>query len=118
MAVTFNTALLIKCNLCCVAPFLQVCDQDLSLPNNVTISKATVSAGHLSSASIYPACLAPYLISTACSDRKVRFWSCAPDPDMKNKFVWAEWDMVANEDYTAIDMPGSSIHLYDMIMTM
>lgn len=37
------------------------------------------AAGHLSSASIYPACLAPYLIVTACSDKSVYFWRCEMD---------------------------------------
>ena len=34
------------------------------------------STGHLSSSSIYPVCLAPYLIVTTCSDSRVRFWHC------------------------------------------
>lgn len=39
-------------------------------------------AGHLSSSSIYPVCLAPYLIVTTCSDGRVRFWRCAVDQDL------------------------------------
>lgn len=36
----------------------------------------SVTSGHLSSASIYPACFAPYHFVTACSDGEVRFWHC------------------------------------------
>ncbi|KAJ8305006.1 hypothetical protein KUTeg_018589 [Tegillarca granosa] len=54
----------------------KVVSQKLPLPDNVEVLCATVAAGHLSSASIYPACLAPYLIVTACSDGEVRFWTC------------------------------------------
>ncbi|XP_069136751.1 dmX-like protein 2 [Argopecten irradians] len=54
----------------------KVCSQALNLPDGVSVVSASVSAGHLSSASIYPACLAPYLLATACSDGKTRFWRC------------------------------------------
>ncbi|XP_059145859.1 dmX-like protein 2 isoform X3 [Physella acuta] len=55
----------------------KVCTQKLSLPTDVEVVSAAVSGGHLSSASIYPACLAPYQFVTACSDGKVRFWRCS-----------------------------------------
>lgn len=48
----------------------------LPLPEDVDIVSAEIAAGHLSSASIYPACLAPYLLVTACSDGTLRFWRC------------------------------------------
>lgn len=51
---------------------LQVTCQKLPLPEGVEVISANVSAGHLSSASIYPACLAPYLLVTACSDGSIR----------------------------------------------
>ncbi len=54
----------------------QVCTQVLEVPSGVEISHVTVSAGHPSSSSIYPACFAPYVITTACSDGCVRFWKC------------------------------------------
>ena len=38
---------------------------------------AAPAGGHLSSASIYPACFAPYQFVTACSDGEIRFWSCS-----------------------------------------
>lgn len=45
------------------------------MPDGVEIVHATPAAGHLSSASIYPACLAPYCFATACSDGIIRFWT-------------------------------------------
>lgn len=57
----------------------KVCTQQLPLPENVEVICAVTAAGHLSSASIYPACLAPYLIVTACSDKSVYFWRCEMD---------------------------------------
>ncbi|XP_076465247.1 dmX-like protein 2 isoform X2 [Babylonia areolata] len=55
---------------------VKVCTQTLSLPTGVSVISANVAAGHLGSASIYPACFAPYLLATACSDGQVRFWKC------------------------------------------
>lgn len=49
--------------------------QILPIPDGVEIVHATPAAGHLSSASIYPACLAPYCFATACSDGVIRFWT-------------------------------------------
>ncbi|PVD19781.1 hypothetical protein C0Q70_20272 [Pomacea canaliculata] len=54
----------------------KVCTQTLFLPTGVHVISANVAAGHLSSASIYPACFAPYLLTTACSDGQLRFWKC------------------------------------------
>ena len=52
----------------------KVCCQKLPLPADVEIVDCVAAAGHLSSSSIFPACLAPYLIITACTDNSVRFW--------------------------------------------
>ena len=46
----------------------------LPLPEGVQVVHAVPAVGHLSSSSIYPACLAPYCIVTACSDKTIRFW--------------------------------------------
>ena len=54
----------------------KVCMQELPLPDGVELIHAAPAAGHLSSSSIYPACFAPYIIVTACSDSTVRFWKC------------------------------------------
>ena len=41
--------------------------RELPLPDGVEVVHAVSAVGHLSSSSIYPACLAPYVIVTACS---------------------------------------------------
>ena len=55
----------------------KVCVQRLPLPKGVEVIHAVPAAGHLSSSSIYPACLAPYIMVTACSDNFIRFWDVA-----------------------------------------
>lgn len=79
---------------------------------------ASPVAGHLSSASIYPACFAPYIIVTACSDSTVRFWKCkitksdANDKKVKKKLVtayeWVEWEMLRKDHKSIIEIPGMS----------
>ena len=90
---------------------LQVCTQVLELPEHVHIVTSAVAAGHLGSSSIYPACFAPYLVSTACSDGRVRFWRCDVSSDEQDsvKYHWLEWDMmIKTEDTSAIRLPGAS----------
>ena len=48
------------------------CAQRLPLPEGVEVIHAVPAVGHLSSSSIYPACLAPYVMVTACTDSVVR----------------------------------------------
>jgi len=79
---------------------VQVCTQVLCLPAGVSVNSASVAAGHLSSASIYPACFAPYLLTTACSNGHVLFWRCeltspADDAPLQSlTYVWKEWEMM------------------------
>lgn len=90
----------------------RILKQSLPLPDGVEVVHATPSAGHLSSASIYPACLAPYCFTTACSDGSIRFWTVVNNPDKNNysksdvvflddegqlvnpEKVWTEWRLV------------------------
>ncbi len=51
----------------------KVCVQKLPLPDGVEVIHAVSAVGHLSSSSIYPACLAPYVMVTACSDGFIRY---------------------------------------------
>ena len=89
----------------------QVCTQVLSLPAGVSVNSASVAAGHLSSASIYPACFAPYLLTTACSNGYVLFWRCeltspADDAPLQSlTYVWKEWEMMIPKE------ANSSIHV-------
>ncbi|EPY86042.1 Dmx-like 2 isoform 1 [Camelus ferus] len=59
--------------------------------------------GHLSSSSIYPVCLAPYLVVTTCSDNKVRFWKCSMETslqcksDEKEIYHWRRWPLMNDE---------------------
>ncbi|XP_030614687.1 dmX-like protein 2 isoform X2 [Archocentrus centrarchus] len=78
----------------------------LDLPHGVEVTRATPSAGHLSSSSIYPVCLAPYLIVTTCSDSRVRFWRCAVEGDNGNGvdgedsrvYRWEPWALMNEEE--------------------
>ncbi|TDH16870.1 hypothetical protein EPR50_G00002570 [Perca flavescens] len=78
----------------------------LDLPHGVEVTRATPSAGHLSSSSIYPVCLAPYLIVTTCSDSRVRFWRCAVEGDEgyseedrdNHVYRWEPWDLMNEEE--------------------
>ncbi|XP_041465630.1 LOW QUALITY PROTEIN: dmX-like protein 2 [Lytechinus variegatus] len=101
----------------------KVCSQKLDLPIGVEVVSATPAAGHLSSSSIYPACVAPYLFATACSDGKLRFWTCNMssadgsqssfdqgedlpgeiDPSKEDDFTradysWEEWKLLVQVD--------------------
>ncbi|OQR78759.1 dmX protein 2 [Tropilaelaps mercedesae] len=89
----------------------KLCEHELPLPDGVEIVHAEPAAGHLSSSNIYPACLAPYLITTACSDGKTRFWKCSQDEKNSeiNGFQWVEWRMVLNTTESAIDVDGSPL---------
>ncbi|XP_044049742.1 dmX-like protein 2 isoform X7 [Siniperca chuatsi] len=78
----------------------------LDLPHGVEVTRATPSAGHLSSSSIYPVCLAPYLLVTTCSDSRVRFWHCAveggdgySENDQDNRvYRWEPWALMNEEE--------------------
>lgn len=98
---------------------------------------ATPAAGHLSSASIYPACLAPYILATACSDSTLRyleinteinlyayiiikiiaihffqrrFWKCNVTKKDNDEFeyTWKEWEMMNKDQESTIDIPGEA----------
>ncbi|XP_078141511.1 dmX-like protein 2 isoform X1 [Centroberyx gerrardi] len=78
----------------------------LDLPHGVEVTRATPSAGHLSSSSIYPVCLAPYLIVTTCSDSCVRFWHCTVEGEKGNSeekqdsriYRWEPWALLNEEE--------------------
>lgn len=98
--------------------------QILPLPDGVEIVHATAAAGHLSSASIYPACLAPYCFATACSDGIIRFWAVSSHSYQVNDLshlmleedgvivnsgkVWTEWNMIKE---SAIEIEGQVLNI-------
>lgn len=75
--------------------------------------------GHLSSSSIYPVCLAPYLIVTTCSDSRVRFWHCAVESDegysedeQDNRvYRWEPWALMNEEEdnNSAVSVSGRPV---------
>ncbi|XP_068174948.1 dmX-like protein 2 isoform X2 [Antennarius striatus] len=91
----------------------------LDLPHGVEVTRATPSAGHLSSSSIYPVCLAPYLIVTTCSDSRVRFWHCAvecddgySEDDRDNRvYRWQPWALMNEEEdnNSAVSVSGRPV---------
>ncbi|CAN0074622.1 unnamed protein product [Lampetra planeri] len=97
--------------------------QPLPLQLGVEIIHATPAAGHLSSSSIYPVCLAPYLIATSCSDGTVRFWRCSvadakasqqqQQPGSNGpqvRYSWEEWPLQCDEAApSAISVPGRPV---------
>lgn len=93
----------------------KVCTQELPLPDGVDVVHASPAAGHLSSSSIYPACFAPYIIVTACSDSHVRFWKCQVTKKNANpaqfKYEWKEWEMVRKDMESSIDINGQLLHV-------
>ncbi|EDW86373.1 uncharacterized protein Dwil_GK17684 [Drosophila willistoni] len=106
----------------------KVCTQELPLPEGVDVIHASPAAGHLSSSSIYPACFAPYIIVTACSDSISRFWKCEPlrqdsdgddngNGDGKEKseeadaYHWSEWKMFSRIQQSAIEIPGQPLNI-------
>ncbi|KAI5722725.1 hypothetical protein M8J76_012674 [Diaphorina citri] len=106
---------------------VKVCTQELPLPDGVDVVHAAPAAGHLSSASIYPACFAPYIFVTACSDSSIRFWKCKvtkePDPSepsadnptpgsrVQYSYSWIEWEMLRKDKVSAIDIPGQPMNI-------
>ncbi|XP_043192763.1 dmX-like protein 2 isoform X3 [Amphibalanus amphitrite] len=93
---------------------VKVCTQRLPLPEGVEVTCATPAAGHLSSASIYPACFATYHVVTACSDNTVRFWKCrvsesggSADGAASKTYQWCEWEMTnSTSRSSALKLPG------------
>ncbi|KAM4678589.1 dmX-like protein 2 isoform 1-T1 [Discoglossus pictus] len=91
----------------------------LKIPSGVEVIRATPSAGHLSSSSIYPVCLAPYLLVTTCSDNKVRFWRCSVQTveecesnEIQHSYCWKEWSLMndgRDESNSAVSVAGKPV---------
>ncbi|XP_076665130.1 rabconnectin-3 alpha isoform X3 [Andrena cerasifolii] len=92
----------------------KVCTQELPLPDGVEVIHAAPAAGHLSSSSIYPACFAPYIIVTACSDSTTRFWKCKVTKsrlDDNHCYEWCEWEMIRKDQESTIDITGQPLNI-------
>ncbi|KAL1773749.1 dmX 1 isoform X3 [Sigmodon hispidus] len=100
-----------------------VYSKEMDLPEGVEIISVKPSAGHLSSSSIYPACSAPYLLATSCSDDKVRFWRCrvtnGESATSKNGkidlvYIWEEWPLLIEDGLqsnSSITVPGRPVEV-------
>ncbi|XP_044135572.1 LOW QUALITY PROTEIN: dmX-like protein 2 [Bufo gargarizans] len=96
-----------------------VYSQPLDIPDGVEVIRATPSAGHLSSSSIYPVCLAPYLVVTTCSDNKVRFWRCSVQTmqdldgsEDQHSYYWKEWSLMnegRDESSSSVSVAGKPV---------
>ncbi|XP_040269911.1 dmX-like protein 2 isoform X2 [Bufo bufo] len=96
-----------------------VYSQPLDIPDGVEVIRATPSAGHLSSSSIYPVCLAPYLVVTTCSDNKVRFWRCSVQTmqdldgsEDQHSYYWKEWSLMnegRDESCSSVSVAGKPV---------
>ncbi len=77
----------------------RVCQQELQMPDDVYVVCADSAAADLSSSAMFTLNKVPYLFSTACSDGRVRFWSCKQsDPVNSNcsdseLFEFFEWEL-------------------------
>ncbi|XP_012281901.1 dmX-like protein 2 isoform X2 [Orussus abietinus] len=92
----------------------KVCTQELPLPEGVEVVHAAPAGGHLSSSSIYPACFAPYIVVTACSDSTVRFWKCIvtkSEYDEQLSYEWREWEMIRKDQESTIDITGQPLNV-------
>jgi len=77
------------------------------LPDGVDVIHASPAGGHLSSASIYPACFAPYVFVTACSDSTLRFWKCKISKTADEvSYQWVEWEMIRKDRKSMIEISG------------
>ncbi|XP_050532463.1 dmX-like protein 2 isoform X4 [Daktulosphaira vitifoliae] len=90
----------------------KICTQELNLPEGVDVIHASPAGGHLSSASIYPACFAPYVFVTACSDSTIRFWKCKITKTKNNvSYQWVEWEMLKKDRKSIIEISGQPLNI-------
>uniref|UniRef100_A0A1I7WD60 WD_REPEATS_REGION domain-containing protein n=1 Tax=Heterorhabditis bacteriophora TaxID=37862 RepID=A0A1I7WD60_HETBA len=84
-----------------------VCEQRVPLPSGVRVVSATPAAGHLPSSSLYPACEAPFVMLTSCSDDVVRFWRCVNAESSSDfKYEWREWNMISDNKPSELEVEG------------
>ena len=95
-------------NLKCGIRSRKVLTSYLDLPDGVYVTIATASANTLSAVSENRMCSMPFLISTACSDGVLRFWSCnfrdCLEETSECSYVWVE---------CGIRRPGNSVEKCD-----
>ncbi|KAE9556016.1 hypothetical protein FO519_000762 [Halicephalobus sp. NKZ332] len=85
-----------------------VYDKKIELPDGVRVTSCVVAAGHLPSASLYPACRAPYLLTISCTDDHVRFLRCCSDVSSDGVFgyEWNTWKMISDDINSDLELDG------------
>ncbi|KAI6176952.1 hypothetical protein M3Y97_00854600 [Aphelenchoides bicaudatus] len=83
---------------------VKICTQTPTAINDQEIRSVTVSAGHLPSSSVYPACRTPYLLLLSCSDNTIRFLRCVRDPN--KSYNWEMWRMIGDSADPSLDISG------------
>ncbi|KAK6294290.1 hypothetical protein J4Q44_G00351200, partial [Coregonus suidteri] len=100
--------------------------QDTGLDDWTTKLVAVCTDGaavNVVSSSIYPVCLAPYLIVTTCSDSRVRFWRCSVEGEEGGEsalgceeresrvYHWEPWALLNEEEdnNSAVCVPGRPV---------
>uniref|UniRef100_A0A8R1HL41 WD_REPEATS_REGION domain-containing protein n=1 Tax=Caenorhabditis japonica TaxID=281687 RepID=A0A8R1HL41_CAEJA len=88
-----------------------VCQQVFPLPTETRITNVAPAAGHLSSASLYPACETPYVLISSDNEDSVRFWRCISvrDANNSNKHEWREWNMIGDNHPSEIGIEGKIV---------
>ena len=83
------------------------------------VKSVTISAGHQSSASLYPTCRTPYLLLLACSDYSIRFMRCVRAPSsplqqaQQSQYVWEAWRMIGQESASELTIRGARALFFD-----
>ena len=82
-------------------------DKKIELPDEVRVISCVVAAGHLPSASLYPACRAPYLLTISCTDDHVRFLRCCLNISPEGNFYeWNTWKMISDDINSDLELDG------------
>ncbi|KAI6235649.1 hypothetical protein M3Y95_00074000 [Aphelenchoides besseyi] len=84
----------------------KVYESPIDLPDGVEVKSVSVSAGHLSSASVYPACRTPYFLLLSCSDSTVRFLRCVRSDSNSDQYIWEMWKMIGAQTDSSLDICG------------
>ncbi|KAI1722626.1 dmX-like protein 1 [Ditylenchus destructor] len=84
----------------------KVYDQPIDFGSDIQVTSCVVSAGHLPSASLYPACRAPYTLLLVCSDDQIRFLRCVIDPSNSKMYKWEKWKMINEDIDSSLEMDG------------
>uniref|UniRef100_A0A8K9XEZ3 Dmx-like 2 n=1 Tax=Oncorhynchus mykiss TaxID=8022 RepID=A0A8K9XEZ3_ONCMY len=96
--------------------FLVVIEKDLNMNSvlqmwHLHLQSVQACVGHLSSSSIYPVCLAPYLIVTTCSDSRGGETALGCEEGENRIYHWEPWALLNEEEdnNSAVCVPGRPV---------